>query len=729
MSAISALSFDPSASTLLADAALKGVVMLGAAGLLALGLRKGTAAARHLVWSIALTILLLQPALSLLFPGWSLPVLPASPALAHATGGWAPTLPAPAVWKADAPSAPGTAPARAVASASPEPRRQAALWLLWIWLAGAVLLSLRLAVGTARALRLLREARQVGDESWEGEVRALCARLGISRPVRLLATSRELMPITWGLLRPVVVLPASALEWTAERRRAVLLHELAHVQRWDCLTQGIAQLACVLHWLNPLAWLAVGQLLAEREQACDDQVLLCGTPPSAYATHLVDIARAFGAGAPFYPASAAMARRSRLESRVRTILSFPGERGAAGVRLLVAGALAVVLILPLALLHPKPAGATPEEKAAAGDEPPTQEALRGEHLVMWDDGPVHYEVTSHGTGELTADETGVAQLSRGGYLKIAIQRPQGGGQPPVTVRSLSILERGGSLVYEQTVQGRQQPFDAASQQWLARLLPEITAETGFGAATRVSHLLRSGGVDKVLAEVGKIKNPHVKRAFLGELLHDGLSASDLRKVVRFAGRDLPPDGDVSAFLMTSADLYLKDPEDRAAFLEAAADIRSEDEYARFMAALLKSQRLAPEAQAELIRTASARFESDETRAGFLATIAESALAEEELQPVFFETLKAVKNEDLQARLAVRLLGHEGLDGDLRRRLFVASFNAMVTDETKAGFLLQTGEGSLNDPALRETYLEAAKSIREDRPRAAVQKLLREHGES
>ena len=72
-------------------------------------------------------------------------------------------------------------------------------------------------------------------------------------------------------------MPEDANRWPLERLRIVLLHELAHVKRRDCLTHVVAQLACALHWFNPLAWIAARHIRTERERACDDLVLACGT--------------------------------------------------------------------------------------------------------------------------------------------------------------------------------------------------------------------------------------------------------------------------------------------------------------------------------------------------------------------------------------------------------------------------------------------------------------------
>ena len=129
------------------------------------------------------------------------------------------------------------------------------------------------------------------------------------------------VPMVWGLFRPVILLPADAEDWQPERRRAVLLHELAHIQRQDWLIQIIAQITCAVYWFNPFVWLAARQLRVEAERACDDHVLNAGYQSTDYAQHLLDIVRNVKALRSVSRATVAMVRQSKIEGRLRTILA------------------------------------------------------------------------------------------------------------------------------------------------------------------------------------------------------------------------------------------------------------------------------------------------------------------------------------------------------------------------------------------------------------------------
>jgi TonB family protein len=152
------------------------------------------------------------------------------------------------------------------------------------------------------------------------------------------------MPLAWGILRPVVVLPTAAREWPAARLRSVLLHERMHHQRRDLLAQAVAQVACCLFWFQPLAWMALARQRAERERACDDAVLRQGIAAHDYAGHLMEVVRAAGEARRWSNAPA-MAEGSNLETRVRAMLDGTRDRrpltrwGAAMIAVAVAAAL------------------------------------------------------------------------------------------------------------------------------------------------------------------------------------------------------------------------------------------------------------------------------------------------------------------------------------------------------------------------------------------------------
>ena len=316
------------------DAWLKSVAVLAVAGGMCLLLRRVAAATRHWIWFLALASL---PCLLLLAwaphswqrPLWSVStgfnsgnqvtlVLNLSPSgAARSPANSAGPLRAGAT-RASAPASGNSHSIAARLSAT------ALVLAVTIWLIGAGLGLTSVLAGWVQLSRLARTERLLQADDWMLLLQEARARLHLRRPVRLFQSSENPMPLTWGWWRPVILLPAEAANWPSERRRIVLLHELAHAKRWDCLTQTIARVICALYWINPLVYFALRRMCIEREWACDDLVLNSGCRPSEYATHLVDIARAFRRTPQL--AGIAMARSPQLQARIAAIVDASRAR-------------------------------------------------------------------------------------------------------------------------------------------------------------------------------------------------------------------------------------------------------------------------------------------------------------------------------------------------------------------------------------------------------------------
>jgi beta-lactamase regulating signal transducer with metallopeptidase domain len=191
----------------------------------------------------------------------------------------------------------------------------------WVWLTGAAISLSMLFIGLARLAGLAARSQHVVSGPWTEMAARLSRPHGLHRPVRLLRSDHPSLLVTWGLRQPTIILPRAARDWSEDRMRIVLGHELAHIRRHDWLMHLAAALLRAAYWFNPLVWIACRQLRHESEQACDDAVLGLGIEGPEYATHLLEVARAFKhSRITVFPAPA-MARPSSLERRVRAMLN------------------------------------------------------------------------------------------------------------------------------------------------------------------------------------------------------------------------------------------------------------------------------------------------------------------------------------------------------------------------------------------------------------------------
>ncbi|HXL34801.1 MAG TPA: M56 family metallopeptidase, partial [Gemmatimonadales bacterium] len=193
-------------------------------------------------------------------------------------------------------------------------------WVVLVWFGGVVALSLRLASGWL----VTRQLRSVGTSSVPDACREavarLAARLRISRAVRVLESAVVQVPAVIGWLRPVVLLPASALTGlTPLQLDALLAHELAHVRRYDYLVNVIQSVIETLLFYHPAVWWVSQQVREEREHCCDDlAVAVCGDA-HFYATALLGMERLRITPPGF--ALAAAGRGGSLMGRIRRLLA------------------------------------------------------------------------------------------------------------------------------------------------------------------------------------------------------------------------------------------------------------------------------------------------------------------------------------------------------------------------------------------------------------------------
>lgn len=449
LSSLEALAGSP-----LMELTAKGSLVLILAGLVyATARRHLSAADRHSIWAGALLALLALPVLQWVLPAWSIPLVP----IAEATA--APTVADPVIGGGE------------VLAASPTSATETAAtsWsfgLIHLWALGAFAVLLHLTVGLLRIRGLLARSRPITDPDWLALGERLRRELGVKRPIELLRIDEEMPPITCGAARPKVLLPASAEEWSVERRRVVLLHELAHVVRFDSSTQILGRVACAVHWFNPLVWIAARFQRLESEHACDDRVLEVGVRPSDYAHHLLAIARTIcrkRMGA----VVTAMARTSKIEGRLVAVLAEgrnrrPLRRALPVLLLMACGFVSLAAAQPAQDRGPSPTDLARAENRDSGSESSTATGAGYSYFWTAEDGS-RYRLETRGPVELKPSGTAIQEIGAGGHLVVE-QTDES------SVRRVEAFRGATGIEYEWTVDELPRPFERGGDDWLTQAL-------------------------------------------------------------------------------------------------------------------------------------------------------------------------------------------------------------------------------------------------------------------
>jgi beta-lactamase regulating signal transducer with metallopeptidase domain len=348
--------------SVLISIALKSLLIAGLAlGLLAL-MKHRSAAERSWVAHIGLLALVIMALAPLVLPTWSVEA-PAMFSKAPAVEAPASTAPTEGQSKFTIVKADAAKPASAAPAASSRPTISAAAAASALYAVPAAILLLITFLALARLVALQARADVLVDGHWLSALARAQRRMGFKHGTALLTSNELASPISWGLMRPVIVLNARAVEASGEAE-AIIAHELAHVARMDWMKLLLARIATALFWFNPLVWMLAREAHQLREETADDAVLAADIADTDYAQLLVGVARHECPGL-LLGAHGVAPSKGSLARRVARVLDVKSVRGPAA-RSFATGVFvgAVIVAAPLAALTITPAGTAKQAMAA-----------------------------------------------------------------------------------------------------------------------------------------------------------------------------------------------------------------------------------------------------------------------------------------------------------------------------------------------------------------------------
>jgi beta-lactamase regulating signal transducer with metallopeptidase domain len=649
--------------------------------------------------------------------------------------------------------------------------------ILW----GALTLLLLARLGASyRMVRRLKSEAAPGPDQWRARLRELCAMNGVRRQARLLISDEIAAPMSLGFFYPAILIPQSLLDGLSEAElEHIVLHELAHMLRYDDWTNLAQKLIEALLPIQPVVfWLGRGMSL-EREMACDDWVIAAtGTarPYAASLTKVAELSRWEHAG---ILAAGAAGNRSQLFRRVHHMLDRTRNAAPRLSFVTVAVALVVVAALiyegarapqmiafaqnttdensqitpkaplaPLApatrlapLASPSPLAATaalapgtplaPVGQSAplAPMSPPSPMAplapsaplspmaplapmagvasqQNGEtHMHMRNqNGTTTVDLKIDGTIEFTDDDRDVKSLSPNGYFRLE----EGGW---FSGREYEVkADAAGKLTKNYSVGMHEKPMDDEGRAWLGRALPQIIRDSGIAAGPRVARILRQGGPQAVLTEIGLIHSDGSRRVYLEQLFSQAaLNTAQLEDAAKLM-QEISSDGDKAQVIMAEDAKYFT-AELRPRLFQATESISSDGDKRRVLSDIAQKDG-GNAATMEGVARIARHISSDGDKAEVLIEIADHYGASDELRIAYFEAVNSISSDGDHARVLVKLLTGHGGDRDTMVRA-LHSAEHISSDGDKARVLMEAVSSYAEDDSERRAFVATANSISSD----------------
>jgi beta-lactamase regulating signal transducer with metallopeptidase domain len=607
-----------------------------------------------------------------------------------------------------------------------------------VWALLSLAMLTRLGFGY-QELRRLKSGATPAPEEMQLWLRGLCARNGVHRQVRLLVSTDIPAPISLGFLTPAVLIPQDLLDALSDSElEHIVLHELSHLKRrddWTNLTQKVIE--AVLPIQPAIYW--IGRRMAlEREMACDDWVIAATGTARRYASSLVKVAELSRWEDAGILAAGAGGNRSQLLRRVHHAL----DRTRNSTPKLAIGPLGVAVATILALLYVSARtpqmialAQTPDENGpeiataqvlvpplrqpimpSAPVAPPSAQPPRANAPTPQEqNGETHTEIVTrngwnsltlkvNGTIEFTDDDRDIKTLSPNGDFRLEEGRW-------FSSRAYEVkADSAGNLTRTYTVGWDKKPLDDEARAWLGRVLPQIIRDSGIGAGPRIARILRQGGPQAVITEIGLIHSDGSRRVYL-ELLFSQttLNPSQLKDAAKLI-RGISSDGDKARVIMTVGTKYLTD-ELRPYIFEATQSISSDGDKRRVLSDFVSKDGGSGDTLVSVARAAK-HISSDGDKAEVLIEVADSYRATDELRAAYFQAVNSISSDGDHARVLLKLLGKNGDDTDTLVRL-LRSAQKISSDGDKARVLEEAASHYRDEEPVRKAFFDAANSISSD----------------
>ncbi|MCP4653963.1 MAG: hypothetical protein GY856_00955 [bacterium] len=387
--------------------------------------------------------------------------------------------------------------------------------------------------------------------------------------------------------------------------------------------------------------------------------------------------------------------------------------------LLAASLLAILLILPLTACN-RSAAMPPQDAAASsytercGGEPESimTRDLGGRTKIKVEHGRCRLEIEMEGDVDFLADESGIERMGRGASLEIEerIRRQR---------RRLEVVRgEDGRPEYAWFVDRRREEFDDEARAWLREILPQVFRITGIDADRRVERILARDGAEGVLHEIDLIPGDYVQRIYFQELLEQAvLSAAELERVIRLAGREIDSDYELAEILIGISHEDLDAQATRAAYVAAAREIDSDYELRRTLAALAEGHAL--DAQVlDTILEAAQSIDSDYELAELLSDFSEVYPQDQELPESFFRALDGLDSDYEHRRVLVAVLERSTLTPEMVVALLESS-RSLGSDYELAEFLVKLVRAYPIDDALQPPFMETLETVGSEHERERV----------